>query len=141
MCSFESFLSAQCIEEPFSADLCDSGVFVYCFLKPLLLENALFVVTGLFLAATKVLARQLVRLMQQIANLQGSRAQMRGIATHIQAFVSSSFTPCRNAIDSSLFKQWLHNLQSEIGILADGTLALRQVLIQVIASLVFKKWI
>ncbi|RYR29751.1 hypothetical protein Ahy_B01g054247 [Arachis hypogaea] len=36
-----------------------------------------------------------------------------------------------NAIDSSLFKQWLHNLQSEIGILADGTLALRQVLIQV----------
>ncbi|XP_072071895.1 nudix hydrolase 14, chloroplastic-like [Arachis hypogaea] len=35
----------------------------------------------------------------------------------------------RNAIDSSLFKQWLHNLQSEIGILADGTLALRQVLI------------
>ncbi|XLR33297.1 hypothetical protein HN51_042570 [Arachis hypogaea] len=37
---------------------------------------------------------------------------------------------CRNAIDSSLFKQWLHNLQSEIGILADGTLALRQVLIQ-----------
>ncbi|XLR24496.1 hypothetical protein HN51_071018 [Arachis hypogaea] len=36
----------------------------------------------------------------------------------------------QNAIDSSLFKQWLHNLQSEIGILADGTLALRQVLIQ-----------
>ncbi|XP_025652706.2 nudix hydrolase 14, chloroplastic-like [Arachis hypogaea] len=35
-----------------------------------------------------------------------------------------------NAIDSSLFKQLLHNLQSEIGILADGTLALRQVLIQ-----------
>ncbi|XLR19824.1 hypothetical protein S83_047736, partial [Arachis hypogaea] len=35
-----------------------------------------------------------------------------------------------NAIDSSLFKQWLHNLQSEIGILAYGTLALRQVLIQ-----------
>nr|XP_025702588.1 nudix hydrolase 14, chloroplastic isoform X1 [Arachis hypogaea] len=35
-----------------------------------------------------------------------------------------------NAIDSSLFKQWLHNLQSETGILADGTLALRQVLIQ-----------
>ncbi|XLU98555.1 hypothetical protein S245_012895 [Arachis hypogaea] len=56
---------------------------------------------------------------------------MRGIATHTQAFVSSSFTPCRNAIDSSLFKQWLHNLQSEIGILANGTLALRQVLIQV----------
>ncbi|XP_057749210.1 nudix hydrolase 14, chloroplastic-like isoform X2 [Arachis stenosperma] len=43
---------------------------------------------------------------------------------------SNSLLP-RNAIDSSLFKQWLHNLQSEIGILADGTLALRQVLIQV----------
>ncbi|XLT43400.1 hypothetical protein HN873_036004, partial [Arachis hypogaea] len=25
MCSFESFLSAQCREEPFSVDLCDSG--------------------------------------------------------------------------------------------------------------------
>ncbi|KAL0383634.1 UNVERIFIED_CONTAM: Vacuolar protein sorting-associated protein 23 [Sesamum calycinum] len=36
-------------------------------------------------AATKILARQLVRLRQQIANLQGSRAQMRGIATHTQA--------------------------------------------------------
>ncbi|KAG6662779.1 vacuolar protein sorting-associated protein 2 homolog 3 [Carya illinoinensis] len=36
-------------------------------------------------AATKTLARQLVRLRQQIANLQGSRAQMRGIATHTQA--------------------------------------------------------
>ncbi|XLR08234.1 hypothetical protein S83_036172, partial [Arachis hypogaea] len=35
-----------------------------------------------------------------------------------------------NAIDSFLFKQWLHNLQSQIGILADCTLALRQVLIK-----------
>jgi hypothetical protein len=35
-------------------------------------------------AATKTLARQLVRLRQQITNLQGSRAQMRGIATHTQ---------------------------------------------------------
>lgn len=34
--------------------------------------------------ATKILARQLVRLRQQIANLQASRAQMRGIATHTQ---------------------------------------------------------
>ena len=34
--------------------------------------------------ATKILARQLIRLRQQIANLQGSRAQMRGIATHTQ---------------------------------------------------------
>ncbi|XP_057722355.1 vacuolar protein sorting-associated protein 2 homolog 3 [Arachis stenosperma] len=41
-------------------------------------------------AATKVLARQLVRLRQQIANLQGSRAQMRGIATHTQALHAHS---------------------------------------------------
>jgi len=40
-------------------------------------------------AATKILARQLVRLRQQIANLQGSRAQMRGIATHTQVHCSS----------------------------------------------------
>jgi division protein CdvB (Snf7/Vps24/ESCRT-III family) len=40
-------------------------------------------------AATKILARQLVRLRQQIANLQGSRAQMRGIATHTQVHISS----------------------------------------------------
>ncbi|XLR46749.1 hypothetical protein S83_031409, partial [Arachis hypogaea] len=38
-------------------------------------------------AAIKVLARQLVRLTQQIANLQGSQAQMRGIATHTQVYV------------------------------------------------------
>ncbi|KAK9726414.1 hypothetical protein RND81_05G213400 [Saponaria officinalis] len=36
-------------------------------------------------AATKILARQLVRLRKQISNLQASRAQMRGIATHTQA--------------------------------------------------------
>ncbi|KAK9281552.1 hypothetical protein L1049_004455 [Liquidambar formosana] len=41
-------------------------------------------------AATKTLARQLVRLRQQIANLQGSRAQMRGIATHTQAMAANS---------------------------------------------------
>ncbi|KAL2556861.1 Vacuolar protein sorting-associated protein 2-like protein 3 [Forsythia ovata] len=41
-------------------------------------------------AATKILARQLVRLRQQIANLQGSRAQMRGIATHTQAISAQS---------------------------------------------------
>lgn len=43
--------------------------------------------------------------------------------------------PCRCAVESSLFKQWLHNLQTENGVLADGTLALRQVLIQVIKLL------
>ncbi|GAB4841064.1 hypothetical protein Ancab_021809 [Ancistrocladus abbreviatus] len=41
-------------------------------------------------AATKILARQLVRLRQQIANLQGSRAQMRGIAIHTQAMNAQS---------------------------------------------------
>ncbi|XP_057963944.1 vacuolar protein sorting-associated protein 2 homolog 3 [Malania oleifera] len=41
-------------------------------------------------AATKILARQLIRLRQQIANLQGSRAQMRGIATHTQALSAHS---------------------------------------------------
>ncbi|KAM6592180.1 hypothetical protein CsatA_014785 [Cannabis sativa] len=41
-------------------------------------------------AATRTLARQLVRLRQQIANLQGSRAQMRGISTHTQAMHAQS---------------------------------------------------
>lgn len=41
-------------------------------------------------AATKILAHQLVRLRQQIAKLQGSRAQMRGIATHTQALSAQS---------------------------------------------------
>ncbi|CAI8614355.1 unnamed protein product [Vicia faba] len=41
-------------------------------------------------AATKTLARQLIRLRQQIGNLQGSRAQMRGIATHTQAMHANS---------------------------------------------------
>lgn len=38
----------------------------------------------------------------------------------------------RNAIDSALFKQWLKNMQSEPGILANGSMSLRQVLIQVV---------
>lgn len=42
-------------------------------------------------AATKILARQLVRLRKQIANLQGSRAQMRGIATHTQVCLRTPF--------------------------------------------------
>ncbi|XP_052623672.1 vacuolar protein sorting-associated protein 2 homolog 3-like [Lactuca sativa] len=41
-------------------------------------------------ATTKILARQLVRLRQQIANLQSSRAQMRGISTHTQALAAHS---------------------------------------------------
>ncbi|XP_075497642.1 vacuolar protein sorting-associated protein 2 homolog 2-like isoform X1 [Primulina tabacum] len=41
-------------------------------------------------AATKILARQLVRLRQQITNLQASRAQIRGVATHTQALYAST---------------------------------------------------
>ncbi|XP_044492552.1 vacuolar protein sorting-associated protein 2 homolog 3 [Mangifera indica] len=40
--------------------------------------------------ATKILAQQLIRLRKQIANLQGSRAQIRGIATHTQAMHAQS---------------------------------------------------
>lgn len=41
-------------------------------------------------AATKILARQLIRLRQQIAKLQGSRAQVRGVATHTQAMYANT---------------------------------------------------
>ncbi|XP_047327819.1 vacuolar protein sorting-associated protein 2 homolog 3-like [Impatiens glandulifera] len=41
-------------------------------------------------AATKMLARQLIQLRQQISKLQTSRAQMRGIATHTQAMSAQS---------------------------------------------------
>ncbi|KAL8103917.1 hypothetical protein AgCh_028208 [Apium graveolens] len=41
-------------------------------------------------AATKILARQLVRLRQQITNLQGSHAQIRGVATHTQALYANT---------------------------------------------------
>jgi hypothetical protein len=37
----------------------------------------------------------------------------------------------RNAVDSSLFKQWLSNLQSEKGVLTYGRLNLTRILIQV----------
>ncbi|PSS04110.1 Nudix hydrolase [Actinidia chinensis var. chinensis] len=36
----------------------------------------------------------------------------------------------RNAIESSLFKQWLKNIQAETGILANGSMSLERVLIQ-----------
>lgn len=45
-------------------------------------------------AATKILARQLVRLRQQIVNLQGSRAQIRGVATHTQVNLFSRLVLC-----------------------------------------------
>ncbi|EOY25558.1 Vacuolar protein sorting-associated protein 2 isoform 2 [Theobroma cacao] len=51
-----------------------------------LLEAELYIL----LAATRILARQLVRLRQQITNLQGSRAQIRGVATHTQALYAST---------------------------------------------------
>ncbi|GAA0163021.1 hypothetical protein Leryth_017451 [Lithospermum erythrorhizon] len=41
-------------------------------------------------AATKILARQLIRLRQQVANLQSSRAQIRGVATSTQAMAAQS---------------------------------------------------
>ncbi|KAM1917436.1 hypothetical protein ACFX13_037038 [Malus domestica] len=49
-----------------------------------------FCLSYLFRAATKILARQLVRLRQQITNLQGSRAQIRGVGTHTQALYAST---------------------------------------------------
>ncbi|KAJ6950611.1 hypothetical protein NC651_004326 [Populus alba x Populus x berolinensis] len=62
--------------------------------KKLVAEIKLTAKTGneasLLNAATKILARQLVRLRQQITNLQGSRAQIRGVATHTQALYAST---------------------------------------------------
>ncbi|CAL9016130.1 unnamed protein product [Prunus brigantina] len=52
--------------------------------------SLLFCLSCSLLAATKILARQLVRLRQQITNLQGSRAQIRGVATHTQALYAST---------------------------------------------------
>ncbi|XP_027336255.1 nudix hydrolase 14, chloroplastic [Abrus precatorius] len=49
---------------------------------------------------------------------------------HIVAAPGVSRSDFWSAIESSLFKQWLHNLQTENGVLSDGTMALRQVLIQ-----------
>ncbi|QCD81251.1 nudix hydrolase 14, chloroplastic [Vigna unguiculata] len=49
---------------------------------------------------------------------------------HIVAAPGVSHSDFWNAVESSLFKQWLHNLQTENGILADGTMSLRQVLVQ-----------
>ncbi|KAL5186498.1 Nudix hydrolase 14, chloroplastic [Glycine soja] len=49
---------------------------------------------------------------------------------HVVAAPGVSPSDFWSAVECSLFKQWLHNLQTENGVLADGTLALRQVLIQ-----------
>ncbi|KAJ4876321.1 hypothetical protein Rs2_41339 [Raphanus sativus] len=49
---------------------------------------------------------------------------------NVAAAAGVSSSDFRNAIDSSLFKNWLRNLESENGILADGTMTLKQVIIQ-----------
>jgi hypothetical protein len=49
-------------------------------------------------AATKILARELIRLRQQIAKLQGSRAQVRGVATHTQVCIFC-FVSCQNLLN------------------------------------------
>ncbi|WVZ25175.1 hypothetical protein V8G54_003719, partial [Vigna mungo] len=49
---------------------------------------------------------------------------------HIVAAPGVSHSDFWNAVESSLLKQWLHNLQTDNGILADGTMTLRQVLVQ-----------
>ncbi|KAK9927393.1 hypothetical protein M0R45_024577 [Rubus argutus] len=48
----------------------------------------------------------------------------------IVAVPNISHSEFRSAIDSSLFKQWLKNMESESGILRDGSMTLKQVLIQ-----------
>uniref|UniRef100_A0A5B7B0C8 Nudix hydrolase domain-containing protein n=1 Tax=Davidia involucrata TaxID=16924 RepID=A0A5B7B0C8_DAVIN len=53
-----------------------------------------------------------------------------GEPVHIVAAPGISDYEFRNAIESSLFKQWLKNIQTEAGVLANGAMSLRQVLIQ-----------
>ncbi|GMY30155.1 nudix hydrolase 14, chloroplastic [Fagus crenata] len=53
-----------------------------------------------------------------------------GEPVQIVAAPGISDSQFRTAIDSSLFKQWLKNLQTETGILADNAMSLKHVLIQ-----------
>ncbi|KAL1212036.1 Nudix hydrolase 14 [Cardamine amara subsp. amara] len=48
----------------------------------------------------------------------------------VSAAAGVSSSDFRDAIDSSFFRNWLRNLESETGILADGSMTLKQVLIQ-----------
>ncbi|PIN10675.1 Nucleoside diphosphate-sugar hydrolase of the MutT (NUDIX) family [Handroanthus impetiginosus] len=48
----------------------------------------------------------------------------------ILAAAGVSDSDFRHAIECSLFKQWLNNIQTETGLLANGAMSLRQVLIQ-----------
>lgn len=65
-----------------------------------------------FQTATKVLARQLIRLRQQIANLQGSRAQMRGIATHTQVLLQVHVTCLLISVPHSSFTDAFEKLNA-----------------------------
>ncbi|GAA0158831.1 pyrophosphatase [Lithospermum erythrorhizon] len=49
---------------------------------------------------------------------------------HVTAAPGVSDTQFRSAIESSLFKQWLKNLETETGLLANGDMLVKQVLIQ-----------
>ncbi|XP_042504867.1 nudix hydrolase 14, chloroplastic isoform X1 [Macadamia integrifolia] len=55
-----------------------------------------------------------------------------GIGEPLQIIAAPGITQneFRDAIESSLFKQWLKNMQSETGILAQGDMSLKSVLIQ-----------
>ncbi|XP_052209533.1 nudix hydrolase 14, chloroplastic [Diospyros lotus] len=53
-----------------------------------------------------------------------------GEPVRIVAAPGLSDSDFRTAIESSLFKQWLKNIQTETGLLANGAMSLKQVLIQ-----------
>ncbi|XP_008812843.3 nudix hydrolase 14, chloroplastic isoform X1 [Phoenix dactylifera] len=53
-----------------------------------------------------------------------------GDSVQIVAAPGLSNSDLRNAIDSALFRQWLKNMQSEMGVLSRGQMCLRQVHIQ-----------
>ncbi|PKA58013.1 Nudix hydrolase 14, chloroplastic [Apostasia shenzhenica] len=55
-----------------------------------------------------------------------------GDSVEIIAASGLSDSDLRNAVDSTLFKQWLKNMQSERGLLADGKMRLRCVEIQAV---------
>ncbi|XP_004300733.1 PREDICTED: nudix hydrolase 14, chloroplastic [Fragaria vesca subsp. vesca] len=57
-------------------------------------------------------------------------SQLAAEPVQIVAAPNVSSSQFRMAIDSSLFKQWLKNMESETGILRDGSLYLKRVLIQ-----------
>ena len=66
-------------------------IYIYIYIYIYILNTCF---TSTIQAATRILARQLVRLRQQITNLQGSRAQIRGVATHTQVTIFPGKTLC-----------------------------------------------